>query len=167
VNNDSVRSHSGPTASTVLLAGLAGGVAEMTWVACYCALTPLSSSEVLQQISRSVGIHTSNGVFASLCGIAIHLVLSVLLALIFVLSIWRPLLRRSGVSSNLLASCAALSMIWAFNFLVVLPSLNPAFADLMPYAVTVVSKLLFGVAMGWVLYRAQHQRSAAPALFAV
>lgn len=167
MNNDSIRSQSGPTVTTILLAGFAGGVVEMMWVAGYCAVTPLSSSEVLHQISRSAGIHASNGVFASLSGIAVHLALSVLLALTFALSVWRPLLRRSGVVGNLLASCAALSMIWAFNFLVVLPILNPGFADLMPYSVTVTSKLLFGVAMGWVLYRAENQDSAAPALSAV
>jgi hypothetical protein len=158
VNNDSIPNQSRPTVSTVLLAGFAGGVVEMMWVAGYCALTPLRSSEVLHQISRSAGIHASNGVFASLSGIAIHLLLSVLLALAFALSVWRPLLRRSGVVGNVLASCAALGMIWTFNFLVVLPSLNPDFADLMPYGVTLTSKLLFGVAMGWVLYRAEHRR---------
>lgn len=35
--------------------------------------------------------------------------------------------------------------------MVVLPRLNPDFVALMPYFVTLFSKLLFGVAMAWVL----------------
>jgi hypothetical protein len=168
VNNDSIQSQSRPIVSTALLAGFAGGVAEMMWIAGYCAVTPLSGSEVLQQISLSVGINVGNGALASLSGIAIHLGLSVLLGLAFALSVWRGSLRRSGIVGNLLASCAVLCMIWAFNFFVVLPSLNPGFANLMPYGVTLASKLLFGIAMGSMLYRAENQGWAtAPALCTV
>ena len=39
------------------------------------------------------------------------------------------------------------------NFLVLLPLLNPHFPLLMPYAVTLTSKLLFGAAMSWVLIK--------------
>jgi hypothetical protein len=41
----------------------------------------------------------------------------------------------------------ALTAIWAFNFFALLPTVNADFAGLMPYAVTLGSKLLFGVAM--------------------
>jgi hypothetical protein len=169
VNNDSIRSQSKPIMSTALLAGFAGGVAEMVWVAGYCAVTPLSSSEVLRQISLSVGLNTGNGALASLAGVAIHLGLSVLVGLAFTLAVWRPPVRRAGIASTWLVSCTVLALIWACNFFLVLPSLNPGFADLMPYAVTLASKLLFGIAMGWVLYRGVHQdqRSTAPALCAV
>ena len=80
---------------------------------------------------------------------------------------WRPALQRSGIAGNVLASCAVLSAVWVFNFFVLLPVLNPGFAGLMPYGVTLASKLLFGVAMGWVLYRGEHRvhgNVAAPAL---
>jgi hypothetical protein len=40
--------------------------------------------------------------------------------------------------------------IWAINFFVILPVVNAEFVTLMPYAVTLASKLGFGVAMGWV-----------------
>lgn len=48
----------------------------------------------------------------------------------------------------------ALAGVWALNFLLVLPLLNPRFVTLMPYAATLVFKALFGLAMGAVLARA-------------
>jgi hypothetical protein len=41
---------------------------------------------------------------------------------------------------------ASLALVWAINFFVVLPIVNPGFAHLLPYAVTLASKLAFGVA---------------------
>jgi hypothetical protein len=41
--------------------------------------------------------------------------------------------------------------VWVLNFFLVLPWLNPAFVALLPYGVTLVSKLLFGLAMGLTL----------------
>lgn len=167
--NDSFRSPSKSIVATALLAGLAGGVAEMVWIASYCAATPLSGFEVLRQISLSVGVDAGNGALAVASGIAIHLGLSVLVGLAFALAVWRRVLRHCGIVETLLASCAALGLIWGSNFFVVLPSLNPSFTGLMPLSVTLVSKLLFGVAMGYVLYRGEHQshRFTAPALRAV
>jgi hypothetical protein len=53
--------------------------------------------------------------------------------------------------SLMMAALGALAGIWALNFLVVLPAVNPAFVALMPFAVTLSSKLLFGAALGWTL----------------
>lgn len=44
-----------------------------------------------------------------------------------------------------------LVLVWATNFLVILPVLDPAFVTLLPYGVTLFSKLLFGITMGWVV----------------
>jgi hypothetical protein len=41
---------------------------------------------------------------------------------------------------------AALAGVWAVNFFVVLPLVSPAFVHIVPYAVSLTSKLLFGVA---------------------
>lgn len=157
MNSNSIRPSSNTIVPIALLAGLAGGVAEMIWIAGYCAVTPLQGSEVLRQISLSAGLDFGSGLLAPICGIAIHLGLSVLLGLVFALSVWRLPVLRSSVVGSLLASCAVLCVIWAVNFLVVLPSLNPGFVHLMPYGVGLVSKLLFGVAMGWILYQGEHQ----------
>ena len=44
-----------------------------------------------------------------------------------------------------------LALVWAVNFFIILPWLNPAFVTLMPYSVSLASKLLFGVTLGVVL----------------
>jgi len=41
---------------------------------------------------------------------------------------------------------AALAGVWAVNFFVVLPIVSPSFVHIVPYAVSLTSKLLFGVA---------------------
>jgi len=41
------------------------------------------------------------------------------------------------------------------NFLLVLPIVNAAFVTLLPYSVSLGSKLLFGLAMAGILYTAQ------------
>jgi hypothetical protein len=48
---------------------------------------------------------------------------------------------------SVLVAAAALAAVWAVNFLLILPSVNPAFTALLPPAATFVSKLLFGVCM--------------------
>ena len=48
---------------------------------------------------------------------------------------------------------AALAGVWAINFFVVLPIVSPAFVHMVPYAVSLTSKLLFGVAAAAVLRR--------------
>jgi hypothetical protein len=40
----------------------------------------------------------------------------------------------------------ALGAIWGLNFFVVLPVVSPAFVHLLPYTVTLASKLMFAVA---------------------
>jgi hypothetical protein len=40
----------------------------------------------------------------------------------------------------------SLAIVWAINFFVVLPAISPGFVHLLPYAVTLTSKLAFGVA---------------------
>lgn len=67
---------------------------------------------------------------------------------------WRALSARHGrFASPLPFALAALSVVWAINFLVVLPIVSPAFAHLVPYAVSLASKLCFGLAAAEVLRR--------------
>ena len=58
--------------------------------------------------------------------------------------------RRTGPHPFMLA---ALAGVWAVNFIVVLPIVSPAFVDMVPYAVSLTSKLLFGLAAAEVLRR--------------
>lgn len=140
--------------SVIVLAGLCGGMAEIVWVAIYSAMTPVSAMEVARQISASVFPAMADSSAAAPVGIAIHLLLSLLLAGVFTVSVWLPFARRLRFTPALLVAVAALSGVWAINFFVILPLLNPVFVTLMPYEITLVSKMLFGLAMGGVLVRA-------------
>jgi hypothetical protein len=143
---------------TLALAGLAGGLAEVIWVALYCSLAPLSGTQVLRQITASF-FHASAGTeFAPMLGLALHLALSVLVACAFGWLVWRTFARRGGPVMTLAASLVSLGAIWTFNFFVLLPVVNPEFVGLMPYAVTLTSKLLFGIAMGATLNASVEQR---------
>ena len=133
----------------ILLAGLCGGMAEIMWVAIYSAMTPTSGMEVARQISASVFPAMADASAAAPVGIAVHLLLSLVLAGVFTVAVWLPYSRKLKLAPALLVAVAALSGVWAINFFVVLPILNPAFVVLMPYAATFFSKILFGIAMGW------------------
>ena len=139
----------------ILLAGFCGGMAEIFWVQLYASLTGHSGLEVARQVTASMLPGLSDAAFAPGLGIAIHLVLALLVALVYAALIWLPFIRRRGPAASLAVASAVLATIWAVNFLLVLPVVNPVFVTLMPYPVTLGSKLLFGMAMAGVLYTAQ------------
>jgi hypothetical protein len=64
---------------------------------------------------------------------------------------------HDGIHAEYSLVTLALATVWAVNFLVVLPYLNPGFVDLLPYSVTLVSKLLFGVSAATV-FRIERMR---------
>jgi len=82
----------------------------------------------------------------------VHLVLAVLLGLPIV-ALWQAVGRRFGLAAGYAAVVAALSGVWAFNFFVALPAISPAFITMLPYAVSLTSKLLFGLAAAETLRR--------------
>lgn len=132
----------------IVLAGLAGALAEVIWIALFCALTPLSSEVVLRQITASLFPAIAATAWSPGLGLAIHFVLGVAVAYAFGLLIWQTFARRTGKGATLGAAVLSLAAVWTFNFFVLLPVVNAEFVGLMPYAVTLLSKLLFGVAMG-------------------
>lgn len=138
----------------IFLAGLCGGMAEIMWAAIYSAMTPTSGMEVARQISASVFPLMADSSAAAPVGIVIHLLLSLLLAGVFTVAVWLPFARKLRFVQAMLVAVAALSGVWAINFFVILPLLNPVFVTLMPYGITLISKMLFGLAMGGVLVQA-------------
>ena len=48
-------------------------------------------------------------------------------------------------------SVGCLSLVWMVNFLIVLPVVNPEFVHYLPMGTTLISKMLFGAAMGAIL----------------
>jgi hypothetical protein len=139
----------------VLIAGLAGGIAEILWVLAYGTFAPVSATEVAREVTASLLPGAAASAAAPPLGVGIHLALSVALAAAFVAALAKVFPGRRGVGGYLAIAVAALAGIWALNFLLVLPILNPRFVTLMPYAATLFSKALFGLAMGGVLARAQ------------
>lgn len=146
-DNDTIRT------LPIILAGLAGGLIELIWIMLYSSVTPTSAIDVARQITVTVLPFTVGNGLAPALGVGIHLILSIMLATGFVAVLYGPIARRFGATGIFLSGLTTLSAVWAVNFFVLLPMLNPGFPLLMPYAVTLTSKLLFGAAMSWVLIR--------------
>lgn len=132
-----------------LLAGLAGGLAEFIWITGYCFAAGSDGWQVARMVAEAVVPAGAAWLATPALGIGIHFLLSILLASAFIaaLSPWQ--LRNAGVTVAI--SLMALAVVWVVNFLVVLPIVHPVFVDLLPYPVTLLSKLLFGLAMAQVL----------------
>jgi len=75
----------------------------------------------------------------------VHMALAVTLGVVLTFG-WQALSVNRGLANPYPFMLAALAGVWAFNFLVVLPIVSPAFVHIVPYAVSLTSKLLFGVA---------------------
>lgn len=131
----------------VIAAGAAGGMAEVLWIAAAAAALGTDGWAISRAVTTTVVPGLAASGLAPWIGLLIHLLLSIALAMLFV----RTLSRRLGTATLFLAALAALATVWAFNFLLLLPLINPAFGALLPHPVTLVSKLLFGVAMASVL----------------
>lgn len=141
-----------PTWKLIVLAGLAGGLAEILWIITYGGLGKVDGAVVARQVVASFWPAGMESAFAPALGVVIHLVLSVTLAAVAVPLLSRIAARYRGAGVTLGSAMLMLAMVWKMNFFIILPLVNPAFASLMPYGVTLVSKLLFGMAMGLVMY---------------
>jgi hypothetical protein len=79
--------------------------------------------------------------------------LAVLLGLA-VTGLWQSVAAfRRSAASLYAVSLATLAAVWAMNFFVVLPVVSPMFVNLVPYSVSLISKLLFGLAAAETLRR--------------
>jgi predicted neutral ceramidase superfamily lipid hydrolase len=143
-------------------AGLAGGAAEVVWVAGYGAVTGTPVAAVARGVTTALLPGLANVPFIGAIGIALHMLLAVALGIAVVAAFRAPLLRRVGAWPQSALVVLALGAVWSFNFLVVLPHLDPGFLTLLPMVVTLASKLLFGVSAAAVL-RTQRQPSTVSA----
>jgi hypothetical protein len=129
-----------------ILAGLAGGAAEVAWVMAYAATTGASSAAVARGVAIAVVPAGPNFPLAVELGIALHMLLAIGLGIAVAATFSAPVLRRIGSWPRSTLVVLMLGLVWAFNFLLVLPVLEPGFLLLLPPAATLASKLLFGVA---------------------
>jgi hypothetical protein len=127
---------------TGMLIGLAGGLAEIVVVGLYSAFTGGDAAMVARQVASAVGL---DGASAA-AGVAVHMGLAVALGIVLsavVQSLAALLTRDRAIWAFMMGSLAA---VWAINYFIVLPVVSPGFVHLLPYAVTLTSKLAFGVA---------------------
>jgi hypothetical protein len=127
-----------------VLAGVAGGLAEIAWVALYGAATGTDIASVASGVTGAFSPALAAGPYGAVSGIAIHMLLAVALGVAVAGAFSAPLLRRVDGWSKSTLVVLTLGLVWAFNFLVVLPIIDPSFTTLLPVAVTLASKLLFG-----------------------
>lgn len=136
-----------------VLAGGAGGVAEVAWVALYAAATGGNAAVLARGVTTAAGVSALLPASPVALGVAVHMTLAMALGVVlsFVWSALRT--RRRGLSNPYPFMLAILGGVWAVNFFVVLPVVSLAFVHMVPYAVSLTSKLLFGMAAAEVLRR--------------
>lgn len=134
----------------VLFAGLAGGLAEIVWVALYASTAPLDASRVAHEVTASF-VAMPMGTVSVWLGVGLHMLLALAVAAGFAALVSLPVARRHAPALTFTLGAATLAAIWAMNFTLVLPVVNPDFVALMPHSVTLASKLLFGLSMAAVL----------------
>ena len=139
-----------------VLAGLAGGLAEVIWIWTYASLTNSDAGLVARAVTDAVRINQN--VSPVLSGIAIHMGLASILGVAVALAI-RPVAGLLNGIGLYAALGAALFVVWAVNFLVVLPLVSPQFVDVVPYTVSLFSKVLFGITAAGIFQWAQLARS--------
>jgi hypothetical protein len=132
---------------TGAFAGIAGGLAEIAWVTLYAGMTGTAPAALARGVTTAAGISALLPEDSPVAlGIGVHMALAAMLGIILVFA-WRAVVaKRPHLSNPYPFMLTALAAVWAINFFVVLPIVSPAFIHIVPYAVSLTSKLLFGVA---------------------
>ena len=130
-----------------VIAGAAGGLAEIAWVTLYASMTGGDPAALARGVTTAAGVSALLPAASPvMLGIGVHMLLAVMLGVVLTLA-WRALAaRRRGAANPYPFMLAALAAVWAMNFFVVLPFVSPAFIHAVPLAVSLASKLLFGAA---------------------
>jgi hypothetical protein len=137
-----------------VLAGTAGGLAEIVWVTLYAGVTGGNAAVLARGVTTAAGLASLFPPLSAPLGIALHMMLAVSLGIALAFA-WRGFSYRTQAISPFPLMLAALAAVWVVNFFVVLPTVSPSFVRLMPYSVSLISKMLFALAAAEVL-RHQH-----------
>jgi hypothetical protein len=141
------------TIRTGVFAGAAGGLAEIAWVTLYSAISGADPALLARGVTTAAGVNALLPSSPVMLGLGVHMTLAVMLGVVLAFA-WRAVsAQRRGLSNPYPFMLAALAGVWAINFFVVLPLLSPPFIHIMPFAVSLTSKLLFGVAAAEVIRR--------------
>jgi hypothetical protein len=134
------------TARDGLVVGAAGGAAEIAWVTLYAGITGGDAAILARGVTSAAGVRAFLPSLPVMLGIIVHMGLAVIVGLLLAFA-WRELREQwPSLRSPYPFALAVLAGIWALNFFIVLPIVSPAFVHLVPYAVSLSSKLLFGIA---------------------
>jgi len=139
------------TGSTGAIAGLAGGGAEIGWIAIYQHLSGGEAAAVARGVTVPLFPTLGTATVAVPLGIAIHMGLATLLGVAIAVLVRSQLPRSAPMVLEPLAVVGLLVGVWATNFFLVLPAINPAFVALTPDTTGLISKVLFGAAAALVL----------------
>ena len=132
-------------------AGAAGGVAEIAWVTLYAAVTGGDPAILARGVTSAAGASALLPGSPVILGITLHMTLAIMVGLLLAFA-WREFCERwPSLRSPYPFALVALAGIWALNFFIVLPIVSPAFVHLVPYAISLTSKLLFGIAAAMAL----------------
>jgi hypothetical protein len=138
-------------------AGAAGGVAEIIWIFVYASATGADAASLARGVTTATGVNLLLQGSPAAFGVAIHMILAVTLGIVLAFA-WTAISRRWPTQLNPYAVMpVALAAVWAVNFLIVLPLVDPNFVQIVPYPVSLISKLLFGVAAAVALSRRRRE----------
>jgi hypothetical protein len=141
------------TIRTGVIAGAAGGLAEIVWVTLYAGATGADPAVVARGVTTAAGLNALLPESPVTLGIGVHMILAVMLGVALAFA-WRALsAKRTGLANPYPFMMAVLAGVWVINFFVVLPIVSPAFIHMVPYAVSLTSKLLFGASAAAVVRR--------------
>ena len=150
-----------------IIAGVAGGLAEVAWVSLYSGLTGGDPAIVARGVTTAAGVGALLPASAASLGVAVHMTLAIALGAGLAFA-WRAFsANRAGSSNPYAFMLAALTGVWAVNFFVILPIIDPTFIHLVSYPVSLTSKLLFGMAAAEALRRQAAPQPAAHRAFFV
>ena len=138
-----------------IVAGAAGGFAEIAWVTLYAGVTGADPATLARGVTTAAGVSALFPADPVALGMTVHMALAVALGIALSFG-WRTLSSHHLDIAGLFSfTLVALIGVWAVNFFVVLPGISPAFTHLVPYPVSLMSKILFGLAAAEA-FRRQH-----------
>jgi hypothetical protein len=145
-----------------VIAGVAGGAAEIAWVMLYAEATGADPAALARGVTTAAGMSALFSAAPATLGVTVHMTLAVALG-IALSFIWRAVSsHRLEMANPFPFMLAALVSVWAVNFFVVLPIISPAFIHLAPYPVSLMSKVLFGLAVAETFRRQAAIRNVQP-----
>ncbi len=152
------------TLASGVVAGAAGGLAEIAWVTLYAGIAGTDATALARGVTTAAGVSALLPAACSVTlGLSVHMILAATLGVALTFA-WQALSAKHGLRNPYPFMLLALAGVWAMNFFVVLPIVSPAFVHMVPYAISLTSKLLFGLAAAEVVRTWTRFDAPAPAL---